>query len=111
MLLGHVEMLINQHSQVLHLGAGLNTFSVQVVCVLGVALSHVQDFALGLAEPHEVCTGPPLKPVQDPLDGIPFLQRVNHTSQLGVVGRLAESALDPTVHVAGKDVKQWWSQY
>jgi len=79
--------------------------------VLGIALTHGQDLALGLVELHDVRTGPPLKPVQVPLDGIPSFQRVNRTTQLSVVGKLAEGALDPTVRVTDKDVKQRWSQY
>ncbi|KAK4823457.1 hypothetical protein QYF61_002293 [Mycteria americana] len=105
---GHVELLINQHPEVLLLRATLNPFSAQPVFVLGIAPTHVQDLALGLCEVH---TGPPLKPVKVPLDGIPSHQCVNRTTQLGVVGRLAEGALDPTVHVTDKDVKQHWSQY
>jgi len=58
-----------------------------------------------------VCTDPLVKTVKVPLDGIPSLQCVNYTTQLGVVGRLAGIALDPTVHITDKDVKQRWSQY
>ncbi|GAB0195895.1 hypothetical protein GRJ2_002054800 [Grus japonensis] len=83
----------------------------QLLVVLGIVLTHVQDLALGLAELHAVRMGPPLKPVKVPLDGIPSLQHVDHTTQLGVVSKLAEGALDPTVHVTDKDVKQCWSQY
>jgi len=36
-----------------------------------------------------------------PLDGIPSRQHINGTTKLGVAGKLAEGALDPTVHVAG----------
>ncbi|KAK4828488.1 hypothetical protein QYF61_026759 [Mycteria americana] len=110
-LLGHVEFLINQHPQVLLLRAALNPFSAQHVFVLGIVLTHVQDLALGLVELHKVRRGPPLKPVKVPLDGIPSLQRVDHTTQLGVIGKLAEGALNPTVHVADKDVKERQSQY
>jgi len=56
----------------------------------------VQNFALGLVEPHEVLTGPPLKPIKVPLVGIPSLQCVDCTKQLGVIGKLAEGALDLT---------------
>ncbi|KAK4829379.1 hypothetical protein QYF61_003719, partial [Mycteria americana] len=92
-LLGHVELLINQRPQVFLLRAALNPFTAQPVFVLGIAPTHVQDLALGLAELHEVHTGPPLKPVKVPLDGIPPLQHVNRTTQLGVVGKRAEGAL------------------
>jgi len=57
--------------------------------VLGIAPAHVQDLALGLVELLEVHTGSPLKPVKVPLDGIPSLQHVDHTAQLGVVSKLA----------------------
>jgi len=49
--------------------------------VLGIALTQVQNLALGFVELHEVCTGPSLKLVKVPLDGIPSHQCVNHTTQ------------------------------
>ncbi|KAF4794471.1 hypothetical protein TURU_101855 [Turdus rufiventris] len=73
---------------------------------LGIALTQVQDLALGLVELHEVHTGPPLKPVQVPLNAIPSLLCVNRATQLGVIGELAEDTLGPTVHVTNKDVEQ-----
>ena len=108
-LLDDAELLINQHPQALLLRAALDPF-VPSLYLLGIALTHGQDLALGLVEPHEVHTGPPLQPAQVPPDGIPSLQRLNHTTQLGVIGKLAEGALDPTVHVTNKDVTQGWSQ-
>jgi len=66
--------------------------------VLGIALTHVQNLALGLRELHEVCTGTPLKSVQVPLDGIPSFQHADRTTQPGVAGELAEDALTPTVY-------------
>jgi len=107
---GHVELAVNQHPQVLLLRAALNPFSAQPVFVLGIAPAHVQDLALDLVEPCEVRTGPFLNPVKVPLGDIFFLQCVNCTTQLGVVGKLAEGALSPTVHVADKEVKQHGSQ-
>ncbi|GAB0206720.1 mitochondrial enolase superfamily member 1 [Grus japonensis] len=109
-LLTHVELLINQYPQVLLLRAAFNPFSTQPIVVLGNAPTHVQDLALGLVELHAVHTGSPLQPVKVPLDGIPPLQGVDHTTQLGVVGNLAEGALDPTVHLPDKDVEQCRSQ-
>ncbi|PKU45373.1 hypothetical protein llap_4317 [Limosa lapponica baueri] len=91
--------------------AALNPFSTQPVFVFGIALIHAQDLALGLIEFHEIYTGLCLKPLQDPLDGIPSLQCVENTTELGVIGKLAESALNPTVRVINKDVKQHQSEY
>ena len=64
--------------------------------MLGIAPTQVQDLAFGLVL-HEVGMGPPLKPAYISLDGIPSLERVNYTTQLGVVCKLAEDALDPII--------------
>ncbi|PKU45367.1 hypothetical protein llap_4311 [Limosa lapponica baueri] len=96
------------------LDAVLQGCSRSIVCpasVFGIALTQVQDLALGLVELSEVLLGPPLKPVQDPLGSFSSLQLVNRSIQLGVIGKLAESALKPTVCVASKDVEQHWSEY
>jgi len=54
----------------------------------------MQDLAIHLVEPHDVHIGPFLKLVQGPLDGIPSFWCVNCTTQLGVICKLAEGALD-----------------
>jgi len=72
-LLGHVELLVNQYSQVLLGRAALNPFSAQPIFVLGIALTQGQ----GLVEPHEVCTGPLLEPVKVTLDDTSSLQLVD----------------------------------
>ncbi|KAK4831319.1 hypothetical protein QYF61_016808 [Mycteria americana] len=93
---------LQQVHVLLMLGAPELDAVLEPVFVLGIALTHVQVLALGLVELPEVCTGPPLKPVKVPLDGIPSLQCVDCTTQLGVIGKLAEGALNPTVHVTDK---------
>jgi len=45
----HVELLVHQYPQVL-LRAALKSLSAQPVLVFGIALTHVQDLALGLIE-------------------------------------------------------------
>jgi len=40
--------------------------------VLGIALTQVQDLVLGLIELDEIGIGPPVKPLQVPLDSIPY---------------------------------------
>ncbi|KAK4823355.1 hypothetical protein QYF61_001703 [Mycteria americana] len=92
MLPAHVQFFIHQYPQVPLWRAALNPFIPQPVLI------PAQDLALGLVEPHEVHTGPVLKSVQVPLDGIPSLRCVNRTTQLGVICKLAEGALDPTVY-------------
>ena len=70
--------------------------------MFGIAPTQLQGLALGLVELHEVRTGSPLKPVKVCLDGSPSLQSVDCTTQFSVIGKLAEAALNPTVHVANK---------
>jgi len=109
MLLGYTELLINQLLQVLLLRTALKPFSVQSVSVLGIALTHLQDLALGLAELHDVHTNSLLKLVPVPLDDILFLRPVSHTTQLDVICKLSEGAPDSTVYVIDEDIKQYWS--
>jgi len=85
MLLIPVQLFIPQYPQVLLCRAALHLFILQPVLIVGVALTQVQDLALGLVEPHEVHVGPLLEFVQVPLDGIPSLRRVNRATQLGVL--------------------------
>ncbi|KAK4832829.1 hypothetical protein QYF61_025817, partial [Mycteria americana] len=91
--------------QVLLHSATLNPIIPQPVLILEVTLTQVQDPTLGLVVPHEVHVGPLLELVHVPLDGIPSLRHVNHTTLLGVICKLAEGALDPTVYVIDEDIK------
>jgi len=63
---------------------------------VGVAPNRVQNLALGLVELQEVHTVLFLELVQVPLDGIPFSWHVSCTTQIGVICKLAEGALDVT---------------
>ena len=63
----------------------------------------MQDPALGLFEPHEAHTGPLSKLVQVPLDGMRSLRYVDRIIQLGMICRLAEGVVDPTVCVTDED--------
>ncbi|KAK4827132.1 hypothetical protein QYF61_014526 [Mycteria americana] len=98
----HVQLFIHQYPP----RAAPNPFIPQPVLILGVAPTQVHDLAFGLVEPHEVHIGPLLKLVQVPLDGSPSLRHVNCTTQLGVICRLAEGALNHTVYVVDEDIKQ-----
>jgi len=106
-----VQLFIHQYPWVLLKRAALNPFFPQPVLIPGVATTQVQDLALGLAEPHEVQMGPPLKLIQLPQHGIPSLRRVNCTTQLGVICKLAEGALHLAVYVIEENIKRHWSQY
>ncbi|KAK4832535.1 hypothetical protein QYF61_023867 [Mycteria americana] len=94
-LLAHVQFFIHQYPQGLLPRAALNPFIPHSVLILGIALTQVQNLALGLVELHEVHRGPLLKPVKVPLDGIPSLRNISCTTRLGVIPKIAESALNP----------------
>lgn len=64
-----------------------------------------------LVELHEVDIDSPLEPVKVPLDVILSFQDVNCTTQVGIISKLPEDALNPTAHVAEKATEQSWSQY
>jgi len=110
-LLAHLWLFIHQYPQVLFGRVALNRFIPHPVLILAVALTHVQDLLLGLDEIRDVRMGSLLELVQVPLDGIPSLRSVDLTTPPGVICKLAERALNPTVCVTDEDIKQYWSQY
>ncbi|GAB0181936.1 serine/threonine-protein kinase 3 [Grus japonensis] len=76
-----------------------------------IRLRNKTDLALDLVEPHDIHMGSLLELVQVPLDGILSLRRVNCCTQLGVIGKIPEDVLDPTVCVIDEEIKRYWSQY
>ncbi|KAK4815207.1 hypothetical protein QYF61_021826 [Mycteria americana] len=54
---------------------------------------------------------PRIAPTQVPLDDSLSFWRVNCTTQLGVICKLAEGALGLTVNVIDENIEQHWSQY
>ncbi|KAK4815575.1 LOW QUALITY PROTEIN: hypothetical protein QYF61_004092 [Mycteria americana] len=108
-LSAHVQLFIHQYLQVLFCRAALDHIIPQSVLKLRIAPT--QDPALGLVEPHELHTGPLLQLVQVPLNAIPSFWHVNCTTQLGVICKLAEGALNLTVNVIDENIEQYWSQY
>ena len=62
-LLSHVQLAIRQYPQVLLVRAVLNLFIHQLLLIVVIAMTQVQDLAFGFVEPHEVFLGPLLEPV------------------------------------------------
>ena len=91
----HVQLFIHRYPQVLLGRAVLNAFIPQTVLISGLALTQVQNLSLGLVELHEVLASAPLQLMQVPLDGLSSCWYVNCTTQLGVISKLAGSALHP----------------
>lgn len=88
---------MHQHPQVLLCRAALNPFITQSVSMFRIALTQMQDLSFGLDELHEVHVVSFLKPLKVPQDGIPSPQNVTCITQLGVICRLPEGALNLTV--------------
>ncbi|KAK4819628.1 hypothetical protein QYF61_008848 [Mycteria americana] len=110
-LLAHIQLAVNQHPQVLFRWAASQPLFPKPVALHGVAVTQVQDLALGLVEPRTIDLGPSIQPVQVPLQSLPPLQQINTPTQLGVTCKLTEDALDPLVQIIDKDVKQKWPQH
>ncbi|KAK4827890.1 hypothetical protein QYF61_022313 [Mycteria americana] len=110
-LLAHIQAAVNQHPQVLLCQAAFQPLFPKPVALHGVAVAQVQDLALGLVKPHTIHPSPSIQPVQVPLQSLPTVQQINTPTQLGVVCKLTESALDPFVQIIDKDVKQNWPQH
>ena len=53
--------------------------------------------------------GPPFELVQIPFSGIPSLHLINCTTQLAVIHRLTEGAVNPLAYVTDEDVKEYWT--
>ncbi|KAK4830892.1 hypothetical protein QYF61_013821 [Mycteria americana] len=110
-LLAHIQAAVNQHPRVLFHQAAFQPLFPKPVALHGVAVTQVQDLALGLVEPHTIDLGPSIQPVQVPLQSLPTLKQINTPAQLGVICKLTEGALDPLVQIIDKDVKQNWPQH
>ncbi|KAK4822230.1 LOW QUALITY PROTEIN: hypothetical protein QYF61_011871 [Mycteria americana] len=110
-LLAHIQAAVNQHPQVLFCQAAFQPLFPKPVALHGVAVAQVQDLALSLVKPHTIDLGPSIQPVQVPLQSLPTLKQINTPTQLGVVCKLTEGALDPLIQIIDKDVKQNWPQH
>ncbi|KAJ7413291.1 hypothetical protein WISP_92138 [Willisornis vidua] len=78
----------------------LHLFNSQPILILGIALTQVQHLAFDL----EISNDPLLKLFQVPLDATPSFTYVNHTTQLGIICKLTEAALDPFIYVINEDI-------
>jgi len=80
-LLAHVQPSTDQHLQNLFF---LATLCSKPVALHGVAVTKVQDLALGLVD-HTIGFSPSISPIQIPLKGLSTLRWVNVSSQFGVI--------------------------
>ncbi|KAK4823484.1 hypothetical protein QYF61_002548 [Mycteria americana] len=97
-LLAHIQLAVNQHPQLFFCLAAFQPLFPKPVALHGVAVAQVQDLALGL-------------PVQVPVQSLPTLKQINTPTQLGVICKLTDGAINPFVQIIDKDVKQNWPQH
>ncbi|KAK4816180.1 hypothetical protein QYF61_012470 [Mycteria americana] len=110
-LLAHVHLAVNQHPEVPLCQAAVQPLFPKPIAFHGVTVAQGQDLALGLVEPHTIGLGPSIQPVQVPLQSLSTLKQINTPTQLGVICKLTEGALDPFVQIFDKDIKQDWPQH
>ncbi|GAB0204040.1 hypothetical protein GRJ2_002869600 [Grus japonensis] len=110
-LLAHIQPAIDQYLQVLFRQAAFQPLFPKPIALHGVIVTQVQDLALSLLEPHTVGLGPLIQTVQIPLQNLPTLKQINTPTQLGVICKLTEGALNPLIQIIDKDIKQTWPQY
>ncbi|KAK4826724.1 hypothetical protein QYF61_010977 [Mycteria americana] len=110
-LLAHVQLAVNQHPEVLFCWATFQPLFPKPAVLHGVVVTQVQDLALSLVEPHTIGLGPSIQPVQVPLQSLPPLKQINTPTQLGVICKLTEDALNPFIQIIDKDIKQDWPQH
>jgi len=63
-----------------------------------------------LVQPHTAAPSPLIQPVQIPLEGLPTLEQIDTPTQLGVIHKLTEGALNPLIQIIDKDIQQDWPQ-
>ena len=76
------------------------------VALQGVVVTQGQDPALGLVEHHTIDFSPSIQSVQIPLHSLPSLKQINSPTQLGVICKLTEGALNLFTRITDKDMKQ-----
>ncbi|KAK4823866.1 hypothetical protein QYF61_007622 [Mycteria americana] len=104
-LLAHIQPAVDQHPQVLFHQAPFQPLFPKPVALHGVVVAQVQDPARSFVEPHTIGLGPSIQP------SLPTLKQINTPTQLGVICKLTEGALDPLIQVIDKDIKQNWPQH
>ncbi|KAJ7414957.1 hypothetical protein WISP_80576 [Willisornis vidua] len=101
-LLGHSQLLVASTTRFFSLGNFLDTWP-RLVVPHGVLVTQVQDPVFGLVKPHTIGLSPWIQPVQILLYFLPILQQSNTSTQLGVIFKLTENALNPHIELISVD--------
>ena len=103
--LAHVQLAIHEYPQVLFSRAVHFPYIPQLVLLVGAATAQVIDLARSFAEPCDVLLYPVLKVGYISLDSL-SLMCIDRTTQLGVICKLAEDALNPTIDITDENIKE-----
>lgn len=109
-LLACVQPFVHQGPQILLRRDALSEIFSQPVHISGIAPTHVQHLAFGLVESHQVHIRSLFTFVRVPLDDICSFCCISCTPQLGVIIRLVEGTLHPTVYFTHKHDEDHQSQ-
>lgn len=107
----HVQLSIDQHSQILFLCIAFQPLCPEPIVSHGVVVTKVKDLALSHVEPHPLGLCPAIQPVQVPLQGLPTLQQTDTSPQLGVICKLPEGALNSLIQIINKGIKEGGPQH
>ena len=109
--LTHIQLNIIQFLQIFSLHVSCQPLCPKCVVMDGVVLTKVKDLAFCLAEVHTIGLSPAIQPVQIPLQGLPTPRQMDTFSQLDVICKLTEGALNALIQIINKDIEQDRPQY
>jgi len=93
-------------TKVLFHWAAFQSLFCKPVALHGVFATQVQNLALDLVEPHTTGPSPSLQPVQIPLQSLPTFKQIDIPTQLYVICKLTEGALNLLIQIIGNDWPQ-----
>ena len=94
-LLAHIQPSINQHAQVHFFHIVFQIFCPKPVAFPEVVVAKVQDPVLSLVEFHDGGLSLAIQPVQIPLQDLSIPRQIDTSSQLDVICKPTEGALNP----------------
>lgn len=102
--LGALLPHVHQHSAVPFHQAAFQPLLPNPVGLPG-TVTEMQDPTLGPIETHTVCPGLLIQSIQVPLKCVSPLRQISTPSQLGVICKFTEGALNPLIKIFNKDAK------
>ncbi|KAF4794145.1 hypothetical protein TURU_104861 [Turdus rufiventris] len=104
-LLAHVQSA-DRYSQVPFCLGTVQPHHPQPVILQGVIVAKMQDLALGVIKPHPTGLCPSIQLVQVSLQSPPTFQQIDSCSQISVICKFTNEALNSLIHVINKNIEQ-----